>query len=120
MKFLTTLLIALFASSMAAEAKTVKCSTDNLKGNWIRFQKGNQQMKAVWTFNPDRSISCKGRQCKRLAGRPVSYTLTKRKISFKFEAGDMGETSCRIKNDVTLFVGGGAASGGFTFKKAKN
>ena len=90
-----------------------KCQPDTIVGNWHRFDKAKKPIGAVWTFRADMSIKCKG-NCARIAGKPVSYTLERGKTTLAFEKGSMAKSSCRIKGN-TMFLGGGATQGGFTF-----
>lgn len=99
----------------AAAAGARKCQPDTIVGTWHRFDDAGKAIGAVWTFRADMTLGCKG-NCARAAGMPLSYTLERGKTTLRFERGSMSKSTCRIKGN-TMFLGGGAAKGGFTFAR---
>ena len=109
----TLSVIGLLMIPVAASA--AKCDAKTMDGQWQRIGKGGVAMNAVWQFQPDLSVSCDG-DCARLAGLPLSYTVSRSKVSLQFEKGSMPTARCRVRNGVMTFAGG-TDQGGFTFKR---
>lgn len=98
----------------SAAAKT--CDQKSIAGKWQRIHKKNKSMDAFWTFAGKGKISCSGRDCARAGGKPMLYAFKSGLIAIAFERGLMKPSKCKVTRK-SMFVGGGADSGGFTFAR---